>query len=163
MSDAVLTHPTASFLLSDDGAVELSIVWLDKETGLLCKCRLDKYSAGLKAITDLKTTTDASPDKFSRAIYDYGYEIQGAHYLNGAAAAGIDATTFGIIAVENDAPWCVAVYELEPEAIGLGYDQARRLMQRYAECRRAGKFPGYPTEINRIGVPTWAANKINAR
>lgn len=163
MSDAILTHPAASFLLDDDGAVELSILWLDADTGLLCKCRLDKYGAGMKAITDLKTTTDASPDKFSRAIYDYGYEIQGAHYLNGAAAVGLDATTFGIIAAEKEVPWCVAVYELEPEAIGLGYDQAKRLMKRYAECRRTGVFPGYPTDINRIGVPVWAERKINER
>jgi exodeoxyribonuclease VIII len=79
--DAVAAHPIAKALL--DGPTERSAVWRDKETGALCKARFDQLTNGVPALTDLKTTADASPEAFARSIYRYGYYLQAAHYLSG--------------------------------------------------------------------------------
>jgi hypothetical protein len=163
MRDAVRDHATAAILLADEGPVELSIVWQDTDTGLLCKARLDKVSAAAKSITDLKSTQDAEPEAFSRSIGNYGYDIQGAHYLCGAQAVGLDVSAFGFIAIESEAPHCLACYELDPEAIALGFKQQQRLLARYAECRESNHWPGYGEAVTRIGVTDWAAKQIGRR
>ena len=38
------------------------------------------------AIVDLKTTINAAPSKFSRALIDYGYALQAAWYQEGYEA-----------------------------------------------------------------------------
>ena len=83
--DAVWNHPTCQDLLSD-GQAELSAWWLDPETQLLCKCRPDWSRPGL--LVDLKTTTDASPAGFCRAVERYRYHVQAAYALDGWPDAG---------------------------------------------------------------------------
>ncbi len=49
------------------GMNEVSIVWVDEQTGLKCKARLDRLTVyrGYPFVLDLKTSKDASPSPFS--------------------------------------------------------------------------------------------------
>lgn len=152
--DAVLSHPTAGPLLRGD--VELSALWADDETGVLCKGRFDVANKRVGALVDLKTTRDASKRAFSRAIWHYGYHIQAAHYLAGAQAHGIDAEFFVIVAVEKTPPYAVAVYNLRGDVIKAGHDELRPLIDMYAQCMESGHWPGYPTEAVEIDLPRYA-------
>lgn len=163
MREMVRNDSDAAILLGEEGPVELSIVWTDKSTGLLCKARLDKVSIATKSITDLKTTQDAEPEAFSRSIGNYGYELQGAHYLCGAQANGLDVQQFGFVAVESDAPYCPACYELEPAAIALGFKQQQKLLTQYVKCWQNNHWPGYSQGITRIGVTQFATQQIERR
>lgn len=154
ISDAVLSHPTAGPLLRGD--VELSALWTDDETGVLCKGRFDVANKRVGALVDLKTTRDASQRAFSRAIWQYGYHIQAAHYLAGANAHGIDAEFFVIVAVEKTPPYAVAVYNLRGDVIKAGHDELRPLIEQYAQCMESGHWPGYPTEAVEIDLPRYA-------
>jgi hypothetical protein len=87
-----------------DGPNELSIVWVDRETGLLCKARIDMARQSWNCIGDLKTTEDASRRGFIRSIDKYGYARQGAFYLRAAAAVGLDCEHFGIIPARRASP-----------------------------------------------------------
>ena len=156
--DAVLKHPKAAKIINATGRAELSVVWVDEATGTLCKGRFDwhtpTYAGG--AIVDLKTTDDASPGAFERAIFRWGYHRQGAFYLRAARALKIPAVHFTIIAVEKKAPYGVILYRLKDEAIRLGDAQLDFALHRYAECKRTGEYPGYTTDVIDIGVPKWA-------
>lgn len=159
--DAVTAHPIARALL--DGPAERSVVWMDEATGVMCKARFDEMPIGIGAITDLKTTIDASPAAFTRAIYRFGYYIQAAHYLAGARAREIDADFFTIIAVEKEEPYAVAVYHIRDDAIQAGADELRPLLARYAYCEVTGEWPGYPAEAIEISLPPWAWAQVDER
>jgi len=142
---------------------ERSAWWEDAETGLLCKGRFDEIGRRAGVIVDLKTTRDASREAFSRAIYTIGYYIQAAHYIAGAKALGIDADRFGIIAVEKDPPYAVAIYEVSGAALYDGERERRKLLELYAQCEESGEWPGYPQEVVEIDLPVWAPNQIDRR
>lgn len=161
MWESVRGHPVAGALLN--GPAEMSAAWTDEETGVLCKARFDITPAGIGAIGDLKTTRDASPAQFTRAIYNYGYYMQAAHYLRGARQLGIEARHFVIIAVEKDPPYAVAVYRIRDDAVYAGEEELRPLLKRWAECEAAGEWPGYPEEAVDISLPPWSWRQIDER
>lgn len=158
--DSVLRHPRAKSLLSGDGENELSLCWVDAETGVRCKARYDRLHRGLTTIVDVKTTDDAGRESFSKSIYSWGYHIQNAFYLDGARQSGLDAETFAFVAVEKSAPFAVGVYVIEPEAQDYAYRQMRALLRRYAECVETGVYPAYGDDIEYIGLPKWAYSNI---
>lgn len=171
MRDAVYAHPRARRLLTGKGEVELSATWNDvartergeaERADVLCKCRPDRASMLIAggALVDVKSTMDASPYAFERAIYNYGYHRQGAHYLNGARACGLQVQHFVIIAVEKVPPFAVAVYRVSDAAIDAGDQQLRPLIARYGECVATNEWPGYSTDILDTTLPSYAWSQI---
>lgn len=162
--DAVLAHPSAGPLLSGEGANELSVVWQDVETLVMCKGRFDRHSPQIAggAIVDIKTTKDASPREFERAIFTLGYHRQGAFYLSAAAALGLDAEHFVIVAVEKEAPFAVAVYRLTESALDAGHQQIQPLLRRYAECLERDEWPAYAPEVQDISLPAWGFDQVDS-
>lgn len=158
---SVASHSTARKLL--EGEAERSAVWQDADTGVWCKGRFDDIARSIGALTDLKTTADASPSSFTRSIFRYGYYLQAAHYLRGAQTLGIDARFFTVIAVEKDAPYCVAVYHIRDEAIEAGAKELRPLLEIYARCEETGIWPGYPPEAVEIDMPSYGYYEVQER
>jgi hypothetical protein len=158
MRESILAHPTAAELLSGKGANELTIVWLDKATGLLCKARLDRVSdiGGYSFIGDLKTTIDASERAFSKSVSNYGYHRQGAWYREGLATLRPALRRVADIAVEKSAPYCVAVHELDERALEQGVRENRAFLETFQRCMETGSWPGYPGGMSVIDVPVWA-------
>lgn len=148
MADATLLHPAASELLTiPDGMAELSFWWSDGD--LRCKCRPD-WLAG-DVIVDLKTTTDASPLGFARAVVNFGYHLQAAHYL-----AGVGAARFVFIAVEKAPPYAVGVYELDAAALATGEQLRQEALHLIRQCRQADQWPGYGDNCQTLALPKWA-------
>jgi len=156
--DAVYAHPIAKKLLG--GESERSVVWRDKETGVLCKGRFDHLNLRLGTITDLKTTEDASPRSFQRSIWSYGYHMQGGFYMDASEAHDLGIEFYTIIAIEKQPPYAVAVYQLSPEAIQAGRQELRPLLRQWAECERTGYWPAYPLEAVEISLPDWAWRQL---
>lgn len=152
--DAVLAHPAATQLLNG-GAREVTLFWRDGKYKVPCKARLDIWNHG--GITDLKTTTDASPEAFARTIAAYDYHAQLAHYASGCEHVFDASPEFCcFIAVENEPPHAVACYELDPAAILAGAHLMDRALAAYSEALKTGEWRGYPTTIERIVLPRWA-------
>lgn len=152
--DAVLSHPAASQLLADSER-EVSLFWRDGRYDVPCKARLDIRSHG--GITDVKTCTDASPETFGRQAASLLYHVQGAMYFNGCEHV-LDATPefFGFICVESEEPHAVACYVLDTAALLAGAHLCNIALERYAQALKSGKFPGYPSTIERLPFPRWA-------
>ena len=160
--DNIHAHPSASFLL-DCELKELSVTWIDEATGLLCKGRFDALSNDGTIIADIKSCRDASKIAFSKQIYDYGYHMQAAYYIQGARAHDIPAEHFVIIAVEKAPPYEMAVYDIHAEAVDAGTQALRPLMAQYAECLEKNEWPGYPTKAIPITLPPYAWKQIEQR
>jgi len=81
-------HPDAQKAFRN-GRAEVSIFWIDEETGLLLKSRIDYLK--IKASVDLKTFTNQRRAPVDRAIgmtvAQYQYHIQGYFYIRAVEAA----------------------------------------------------------------------------
>lgn len=161
MRDAVFAHPEAREMLEDAVERELTGIWRDPDSGVLCKCRVDLPCEGLCVVGDLKTTYDARPDVFCRSMDTYAYHMQGAHYLRGMAALGRVCREFRPIAVEKELPIGVEVYTVSKDDLCRGMDELDVLLKRWKKCQETGFWQCYPTGIKTLSLNTWAARRID--
>ncbi|AHF03419.1 exonuclease VIII [Marichromatium purpuratum 984] len=153
MRDAVIAQPFARALLAD-GDPEVTMLW--ERDGVSCKARADWVCGGHQVIVDLKTAADASEQGFRRAVGQWRYHMQAAHYIDAARATGLGERTFVFIVVESEPPHGVALYQLGERELHAGGVRIRRAMDAYRECVDTGSWPGYPTEISPIELAPWA-------
>ena len=153
MRDAVMSQPSASALLSD-GRPEVTALWEVDETA--CKARFDFLPTQFEVIVDLKTAQSASPDEFARASGRYMYHLQAAYYSMAAEANGLGPRPMVFIVVESEAPYCVALYMLDQEAIDAASYRIERLIQQYADCKHSGEWPGYSADVCTLSLPKWS-------
>jgi exodeoxyribonuclease VIII len=154
MSDSVNSHKYASALLSG-AIIESSVFWTDFLTNCPCKCRPDILHHTYRVLADLKSAIDASEDGFSRAIANFKYYTQAAHYLDGVQTLFPEITRFLFIAVEKTPPYLVAVYELDERSITIGRRQITETYRTFMDCKQSGIYPGYEETINVISLPRW--------
>ncbi len=161
MRDAVRGDAVAGPIVSGTGAAEVSIVWVDEPTGILCKGRLDWIAGGV--IYDLKTARDISPRRFANACVDYGYDISAAFYTDGWRAATGEEATMELICVEKSAPWDVVVVPLGDDAIEAGRAKYRKLIDQVSHCRQRGEWPGIAGGCKvPLRYPEWAKPENDA-
>lgn len=153
--DAVRGDPVAQpYLVGGDR--EVTLVWVDPETGVLCKGRPD-YVTRDGVIVDVKTTKDASPFWFSRDVAKYQYHVQAAYYGDGYELITKREPRHVIIAVEAAEPRDVAVYRMSDPVIGPGRDAYRRWLKTLVECRQERRWPGYGNGFElELMLPPWA-------
>lgn len=126
----LMIHPTASRILAGH-PVEQSILWIDQDTGSLCKIRTDLAPfESIRAIGDLKLMEDVSEYGFGQSIRKYGYYLSMAMYLEGASIAyGEHFDIAFFICGEKEAPYTVAVHELDHDYIEHGINEFHRLLR----------------------------------
>lgn len=155
MRTAVRAHPAAGKLL-ENGNPEVSLFAKDDEIGADVKARFDWLTE--TGIVDLKTTEDAGPIGFARSIVNFRYHTQAAHYRKVARLCDLGELTFTFIAVEKEAPHCVAVYQLDGADLLLAEQHLRQAMRRFQACADFNAWPAYSRAVETISLPKWAAN-----
>jgi hypothetical protein len=155
MVASVRNHPLAGRMIRS-GVPELTVRWMDRETGLQCKCRADYYVESRAMVLDVKTTEDARPEAFRKSVARYNYHVQDALYRAGFEAAGKPVRFFVLVCVEKTYPYAVATYQLSAKAIELGHDVARRGIAKMAACLESGDWAAYPVGIQDLELPPWA-------
>lgn len=153
---AVRRHPAAAYLL-DGATFETSLFWNDGKWKVPCKARPDIISRG--GMTDLKTIDDASADAFARTVAASAnlWHAQAAHYISGAEhVLNSSPEFFAHIAVEDEPPHFVAVYQLPTPAILAGMHIANIALERYQRALESGAWEGYPATMERLPFPRWA-------
>lgn len=152
--DALWNHPLARKLMLAATGRELSVLW--QENAVLCKARFDLVCEGVGILPDIKTCRSANPDWFTAQAWKMGYHIQLAHYLKGADAAGIKMDVSTIIAVENEEPFDVVVFEPAKSLIEYGRIQRDEAIKTLADCELTGDWPGFATAAVPLVRPEWA-------
>ena len=80
---SVEDHPVSSKILAAKGDNELAV--FHDLCGVWCKGLIDKVATlkgGRQALIDWKTTGCQSEQEFKDSIYRFGYDVQGAFYIN---------------------------------------------------------------------------------
>lgn len=162
-ADAVNRHPTIREMLdlSPPEDRELSVFWIDGETGVYCKARFDALARGLKIIHDLKSSRSAHKDFWMREAKSRGYDMQGAWYLEAAKAVGLDIDRFKAIPFEKKGPYCVNWAHFDPEILKLAARANRACLRKYAECLASGNWPGYDENGFIVKANQWDEIRVN--
>lgn len=166
MAAAALCAPRVGLLLAR-GEFEVTIVWRDEQSQLLCKARPDyliepceEFPNGL--ILDLKTTADASPFGFRKSCGNYEYPMQIAHYGAGVSAAfGTDAPVSMFLAVEKDDPYLSVAYVCSQQFVERGEARRSQLMAALSVCIDTGEWPGYASDLVMLDAPAWYGRDNN--
>lgn len=172
MAESVRRHPRLKPLV-DGAAVEVSVVWMDEATGMICKGRYDLFKNGIigdpksSSGTVWKADLDANP--FFRDAFSHGYHIQCAMYIDAAKALKLttEIPWFVFVAVEGYSPYLVMAYDVydDPDAesyhfLSLGRAEYHILLLEYKNCLKTGVWPGYPTEHEDMMLPYMGRKRL---
>ncbi len=155
MRDIVRDHPVAGPLVRGIGQNELSLRWTDKRSGATCKARPDRLTKS--AIIDLKTTSDPDLRIFGNLAARFRYHMQAALYRDGVEACGLGRLPFKIIAIQDQAPFDVVVYDLGEDVLAQGQEEYQRAIDIVEICRERQEWPGMAVEHEiSLVLPVWA-------
>lgn len=158
LAAAVHSHPWAAKHLAK-GDAEITVLWTDAATGIRCKARLD-WLSDLGSMVDLKSTQDGSTDGFNRQASGFLYHAQVAMYSD----AVWEATKFRVapylLTAERHPPHVTHPFFVPETVVAAGRHQYRSWLRRIAECREAGRWPGYSEndEPSTFQLTRWADN-----
>lgn len=160
MAAAIAANPDARMVVSDlNGSAEVSL--FAEIAGVRAKSRFDRLVEvnGERIIVDVKTTaSSASKSEFERTIWNFGYGVQCAFYLEMARACGVPAQHFVFVVVEKTAPYATAVYRFSDEIAEAFRPRMLELVAQYKAYLAEGPR-GYEG-VTEIGIPAWAAARI---
>lgn len=151
---AINNNKFAKNAFSQEGESELSIFWIDEETGLWLKCRPDFLPYDCKDIPDYKTCTSANPQTFFGDFVKFGYHLQAANYREGVNAiikhfkldlSGVES--FFFVAQEKEAPFITQVYLPDMTIVDYGRKAIRKAIQIYEECLVNDVWEAYSDHI----------------
>jgi len=116
------------------------------------------------AFYDLKTTTDANPDVWTRRLFEIGADVQSALYRRVIRTVlGIENPIFRFVVAEAKPPHGVSVVELDPAAVDLADRKVETAIRIWDRCLEAGKWPGYPPVVHHVAAPAWQQQKFEDR
>lgn len=154
-----------------NGATEETLAWQDSQTGRWLRARPDfrpnsiLEKRDVMVVSDLKfvAPSNASPEGFAKAIYNFGYHQSAAFYMDGIKAVyGHYPTHWVHVVVEKEAPYCVSLYELPGEDIERGRVLNRRAINLFDRCLNEGRWPGYADDPLQVGLPGWVRSRMDS-
>jgi len=140
MEDALRAHDSANRLLFGEGESEVPLIGEHAGTGILTRCKLDRYSETAMGgfVADLKTVRSASPKGFANAVADFGYARQRVLYGSMVNALLGREVPFHFVCVEKKKPYRVEVYELEPAWIDQAVEEIEKAFRGLRRCESSG-------------------------
>lgn len=161
-AQSILNSPIGKLLTG--GKAEAS--YFTNIDGFDVRVRPDYYREDIGVVFDVKTTQDASPDGFTKAIANYGYYIQDAFYLKALQNLELNANRFVFIAVETKEPFMVGIYELTPDAVDFGWSETKRAFEIYQNLDKYQEPVFKDTKsgdvIQTLTLPSYVYYKNNA-
>ncbi|MER7167260.1 PD-(D/E)XK nuclease-like domain-containing protein [Micromonospora sp. NPDC000207] len=159
MAGKLRQHPRAAELFAPDGVAEQSLFWVDAETGVQCRARLDYLTTN--RIVDYKTTTSANPGHIAKAVDNFGYHQQDDWYRTGAIELDLVApdAAFTFVFQSKTPPYLVTAVELDDTALKIGYERNRLALQIFRDCTETGVWPAYSDGIEVISLPAYAERR----
>lgn len=146
-----------------NGAIEQTIVWRCKETGIWLKARPDAIPNDAGDFADLKTTTSVQTADLARAIAEHGYHQQAAMIAAGwHALTGRDVASFSFVFVERTPPYCTRIVTLRDDDLARGERQNFVAVRAFAKCMESGEWPGPGgADAEYISLPEWSQKRID--
>ena len=168
MAAAARRHPVSQVIFGlPGGHAEMSIFWVDPDTGAPCRIRPDyhvepcaMFPNGL--IIDGKSNDDSSPAGFAKSAMNSEMFYQAAFYSDGFQQhyGTKEPPVFAWLAQEREAPFATAYYSAGADFVQYGRKKYRRLLALFAHCMHSGQWPGYPAVVQPLDLPGWAVKAI---
>lgn len=149
LRDRIWNDELAGPMLSGRGRNEVSVVWQDEATGLMCKARIDRLCdwMGFTCHIDLKTTQDASPWGYPYECRKYKYHWSAAFYLKGCEVIHSATRRFLHIAIEKEPPYDLGVYEFidgdHQLSLDSGWLACQTHLATWKQCVDSGVWPSH--------------------
>lgn len=160
MQGAIMGNPSAAKLLRAGGVAEATLVATDPETGLRLLTRPDLFVRRLSLSINLKTTQSPNPEAWRRTCANLRYDLGDALFRKVAALLGIEGASHAFLVVGSKPPHLNYVAALSAEATHAADQQLTQILRRFAACIDSNHWPSYADGVVEIGLPTWAAAKI---
>ena len=155
-TDAVMSHRVAAEVLTGCRHEE-PMEWVDPDTGLKCRGRVDLISSAY--VAELKMTRHIEPRSFAADAARYGYhgQLGGLYHTGATVLRKIDGNTPPFfIAVDPEPPHDVAVMQMCLEDLAAGRALVLSLMQRLELCVATSEWPGVAPDLVQLQLPPWA-------
>lgn len=152
---AIRAHPVAGPIVTGRGAREKVLEWIDPETGLALKARLDLVEASKDPVKiwDLKHCGKNASERSIRMLARKNHWIgQLAHYRAGVRSKTDAPIQCGLICFEDVAPYDLDVVIIDEKDIDEADEERKELLRTIAECERTGDWPGRCTEIHTLSM-----------
>lgn len=164
MARSLAAHPLIDAGILN-GAIEQTIVWKCKDTGIWLKARPDAIPNDAGDFADLKTTTSVQTSDLARTIAEYGYHQQAALIAAGwHAIAGKDIESFSFVFIESKPPFCTRIVTLKDDDLARGERQNFVAIKEFAKCMASGEWPGPGgADAEYLALPTWAQTRIDSQ
>jgi hypothetical protein len=88
-----------------------------------------------------------------RAVMNYGYDVQAAHYLDTWKAATGEERRFRFVFQEKTAPYELCVVELGSDSLTMARKKVARAREIWRLCLEDDHWPGYPLGVQRMELP----------
>lgn len=160
MAGALMSNPAAAKLLRAGGIAEATLVATDADTGLRLLTRPDLFVERLGLNVNLKTTQAPHPEAWRRTCANLRYDLSDALFRRVARLLQIENASHAFLVVGSKPPHLNYVAALSAEAAHAADQQLDQILRRFAACVDSGKWPSYADGVVEIGLPTWAAAKI---
>lgn len=141
--------------------------WWEHNTGAVISMRMDFYHPAMGAskrpvIVDLKKSRSASPQNFSKQIWNDGLFIQAAVYVDGIKAITGMEPLYAWAVVEDKPPYAIETYAADFGMIEAGRAVYNKMINKYFECKATNHWPGYTNgTVTNIGLPAWAFTALD--
>jgi hypothetical protein len=141
---ALNNHPQFAAIMAQPRRVEVPFEF--DLFGHRFKAKPDAIIDSMRLIVDIKTTDDASPDRWKWSAVDYGYHRQAFIYQEALRQATGKKYRFYFAVVEKPKPSTrgipptVALYELDDATIEMSYDDTLRLVQDHERRIQSGDW-----------------------
>lgn len=144
------------------GSSEIAVTWTEQSAIGPVRCRgmFDHWLPRL--IVDLKTTHNAEPEAFERAMVSRGADIQHAAYLSALDALkpeDVGRTEMVFVVAEVEPPYALMVGSPAGDMAELGERRWRRAIETWARCLRDDAWPGYPARRRDLHAPAWVLQR----
>lgn len=160
IAQALMADPACAKQLSMEGSLkEQSLFVTCPQTGLELRCRPDLYNPSDCVMSDVKTTTDASPTGFLREVYKWRYDVQGAFYSYVAELAGWKVRHFTFLAVETSLPYAAHMHVMGMEALEVGRRDMMRTLEKIAEAKAKDDYSLDWGKFTMVHPPAWVTTE----
>jgi hypothetical protein len=128
--------------------------------GRPCRATPDVFAPGAH-LTELKTTQDASPERFPYIAARLSYASQLTFYKDGIGLAGLKLPeALYIVAIETKPPFVVCVFSITERMEDFARRIYRTWLERFLVCEQSNEWPGYP--MGQLDAPEDALQLIGA-
>lgn len=144
-----------------DAKTEVSI--FAEQNGVKFKARIDTLPL-TGAIIDFKSTTNARPEKFTRTIYDNGYFLQAAFYLDILNLCGDKRKDFWFVGIEKTYPYAhctVSLFDEFSSFISAGRKRYKAALRLLLEAQKTNQWPAYGLIHGEEHATSWMKLEID--